>query len=342
MKIEFSKMAARSSGLASDIEVFAGGLRAGLNVEQCTNLTAANSSLEHQEVWHQFHSRLERGLDIYSTVYDLKELAKDFGFDSFFKSVVLARRHNLADLHKALLLQANFLRLHAQQLVTGASRIKAASGVALLALASPWLLLLLLSSRPENVDSFMSTQGFGLLVSGAIASLASVYISKQLSKRRSISRQQAPSSHDSDLFLADSITHFAFVLKSGSSIRAALQSAAEAQDKAVENIFSALADQGLPETGVREMSEQVRSLGLEGQEREFLTKLILADSLGTVSAEEFIAISESIRHRWLAGDAVYSQALETRLLLPSILISLPLTVIFALFPSLSLLGSQTL
>jgi hypothetical protein len=61
-----------------------------------------------------------------------------------------------------------------------------------------------------------------------------------------------------------------------------------------------------------------------------------------VNASEFSDLGHALREQWLVQEAAAAASVETKLLLPQVILSLPLTVLFALYPSLSLLSSSLL
>jgi hypothetical protein len=76
--------------------------------------------------------------------------------------------------------------------------------------------------------------------------------------------------------------------------------------------------------------------------KELFTKLAISDQLGMVDATEFYELGQALREQWLLQHSAAAASIETKLLLPQVILSLPLTVLFALYPSLSLLSSSLL
>ena len=75
---------------------------------------------------------------------------------------------------------------------------------------------------------------------------------------------------------------------------------------------------------------------------ELFTKLAIADQLGMVDPSEFSELGRALREQWLVQESAAAVSVETKLLLPQVILALPLTVLFALYPSLSLLSSSLL
>jgi len=75
---------------------------------------------------------------------------------------------------------------------------------------------------------------------------------------------------------------------------------------------------------------------------ELLTKLAISDQLGMVDPSEFSELGRALREQWLVQESAAAVSVETKLLLPQVILALPLTVLFALYPSLSLLSSSLL
>ena len=72
--VSFALRAAHASAVAVDFEVFRSALRAGLDVEQCAAVTAANATDSHSDTWMLFANRLEQGSDLYTASSTCAEL----------------------------------------------------------------------------------------------------------------------------------------------------------------------------------------------------------------------------------------------------------------------------
>lgn len=67
--------------------------------------------------------------------------------------------------------------------------------------------------------------------------------------------------------------------------------------------------------------------------RELALKLALADQLGTPVTEQLISLATALRAEYLVEFRKVGSKKETRLLLPLVFLVLPVTVLFAVYPS---------
>lgn len=81
------------------------------------------------------------------------------------------------------------------------------------------------------------------------------------------------------------------------------------------------------------LCERVPSAGV----REFANKISIALSRGTPLADTFTALSSTLRARRLNALLAKAGANETKMLIPLVVLVLPTTVVFALYPSLLVL-----
>jgi tight adherence protein C len=71
--------------------------------------------------------------------------------------------------------------------------------------------------------------------------------------------------------------------------------------------------------------------------REFALAIGLSTRLGTPLAAQLHGYTQQIRHQWLVEFRLKSTQAETQMIIPQVAISLPLTILFALYPSLQML-----
>lgn len=340
--VSFASRATQAAAAASDFEVFRSALRAGLDVEQCAAVTAANASASHSETWMLFANRLERGTDLYTSVFDLRRVADSFIFDDLAELLLLARSHNWPGLESLLSLRSRFFRAWARDQLQAASRIRAATSVGWLAAASPWVLVLLLLARPENRDLFVSVLGLAILLFGAALTALALVVSVRIARPKAVSRADAAHPKDVVLHLAGRVEVLSFLLNAGVPLRLAVERALTeggwAKSLQLER-FSELISSG---GSLQEAAWAVRADSKNDRMNELLTKLAISDQLGMVNASEFSDLGHALREQWLVQEAAAAASVETKLLLPQVILSLPLTVLFALYPSLSLLSSSLL
>ncbi len=338
----FALRAAGASAVATDFEVFRSSLRAGLAVEQCAAITAANASASHLDTWMLFANRLEQGTDLYTAVFDLRRAADSFIFDDLAELLLLARAHNWLGLEYLLGLRARFYRAWARDQLAAASRIKAATSVGALAAAAPWVLVVLLLTRPENRGFFATLQGVAVLSLGVLLTALALFVSSRLARPRPISRTENSNKIDLALHVAQRVELLGFLLASGLPLRLAVEralSSGQLSGASELEQFSELISTG---HSLQEAAFAVRENSKNERLKELFTKLAISDQLGMVDSSEFYDLGQALREKWLVQQSATALAIETKLLFPQVILSLPLTVLFALFPSVSMLGSSLL
>jgi tight adherence protein C len=72
---------------------------------------------------------------------------------------------------------------------------------------------------------------------------------------------------------------------------------------------------------------------------ELVQKLKLAIDRGTPLADSLESLVETARSEFSASILARAGSSETKMLIPTVFLILPVTVLFAIYPSLSLLGS---
>jgi tight adherence protein C len=132
----------------------------------------------------------------------------------------------------------------------------------------------------------------------------------------------------------------ALAMRGGSTPMAALQQSLEnANGTVAEKLRQVLTsiDLGLPlQSAVAEAKMHSLSPALE----ELLNKLLVANQFGSALAEQLDALGETLASQIAVEKLSRAVASETKMLLPLVFLILPVTVIFALYPSLQILNIQ--
>ena len=340
--VSFALRAAHASAVAVDFEVFRSALRAGLDVEQCAAVTAANATDSHSDTWMLFANRLEQGSDLYTAVFDLRRAANSFVFDDFADLLLVSRTHNWPGLEQLIAMRTRFYRAWARDQLTAASRIRAATSVGWLAAASPWVLVFLLLARPENRSIFVTAQGIGVLGIGAVLTAISLVVSDRMSKPKVVSRADSSNALDKSLHLAGRVEILGFLLDAGLPLRLAVDRAINSSDLVGQTQLERFAELIASGMSVQEAAWSARADSKDDRLNELFTKLAISDQLGMVDSAEFYEVGQGLREQWLVHQSAVALAIETRLLLPQVILSLPLTVLFALYPSVNLLSNSLL
>ena len=74
--------------------------------------------------------------------------------------------------------------------------------------------------------------------------------------------------------------------------------------------------------------------------REFALAVSLSARLGTSLTAQLHNLVQQIRHQWLLDFRLKATQVETQMIIPQVAISLPLTILFALYPSLQMLSGS--
>jgi tight adherence protein B len=165
---------------AADLELLASSLGAGLQLEEASGYLTRHGSEVHRSHWQKLVSRLNAQLPLLVALHDFKVSAADFWADQLCEIIITCEVYNSTLVSSEVVKLARSVRQVGDFKADSQRRLNAAKGVAWLALASPWILLLLLCGRPENREYFLEPQGIALLVAGGAASVASYFISKSI------------------------------------------------------------------------------------------------------------------------------------------------------------------
>lgn len=143
---------------------------------------------------------------------------------------------------------------------------------------------------------------------------------------------------------ADEVAAIAIIvaqaLKGGSTITAALELALKRADSKIAMQLNRILEQatlGLPiRVVLAEAAAQAKSPPLE----EFLTKLQVSGVMGSALADQLNDLVFSLHENIATQKQERASKLETKMLLPLVFLVLPVTVMFALYPSLQILNLQ--
>lgn len=153
------------------IEHLSSGIRAGLSLPEALAQIAERGPAPLREPFRQFSEDYRVSGRFGDSLDRLKENLADPVGDRVVESLRLAREvggHDLGRLMRALV---SFLRDDARTRGELESRQSWTVNAARLAVAAPWILLLLLSLRPAAVEAYDSTAGLVVLTFGAVTSV---------------------------------------------------------------------------------------------------------------------------------------------------------------------------
>jgi tight adherence protein B len=175
---------------------------------------ARQVSDEWPSVLESFESAAQSGMSLLDSIRDLAEstqllVSKDFAFavqlcdlglgldaaltqlkqrfglsicDSTIETLRLVNDSGGAGYLSALRHQSRAIRASSSVSLQIQAKQGWVLGTAKIAVAAPWLIVVLLSGRPENVAAYSSLQGSMLLLAGLAASVVAVYLITQIGK----------------------------------------------------------------------------------------------------------------------------------------------------------------
>ncbi|MFM5903524.1 MAG: type II secretion system F family protein [Microbacteriaceae bacterium] len=144
------------------------------------------------------------------------------------------------------------------------------------------------------------------------------------------------------LALSELTTLFAIALAGGAGHREALVwSANRATNPRLEDyaLLATSVDDGMPLNAACRLALADSS---EARFQEFVTKLELSAKLGTSLQQQLTNFRNTLRSDYLIEFRSLALKSETRMLFPQVLITLPLSILFALFPSIQMLQGANL
>jgi tight adherence protein C len=141
-----------------------------------------------------------------------------------------------------------------------------------------------------------------------------------------------------DLALADASNLMSICLAGGASHREAIKWVANrATSSHLEELalLSEAVESGASVQRACEIAEQTTD---HARFREFVIKLNLSNQLGTPLQQQLEGFANTMRLDWLSEFRAIGVRAETRMLLPQVTLTLPMTILFSLYPSLQLLN----
>jgi len=164
------------------IEHLASGIRAGLSLPEALIQLAESGPTALQSAFADFASDYRSSGSFNDSIDHLKDNLADPVGDRVMESLRLAREVGGNDLGKLLRALARFLRDDLRTRGELESRQSWTVNAARLAVAAPWVLLVLLSLRPEAVEAYDSPAGMIVLTFGAVVSLVAYRLMLRLGR----------------------------------------------------------------------------------------------------------------------------------------------------------------
>ena len=147
--------------------------------------------------------------------------------------------------------------------------------------------------------------------------------------------------HNSDIEeVAVLASVMALALRGGTTVVASIDLALEgASGRVASHLARVAAEANLGRPIGKVLAEAAERAGSPPLE-ELLSKLQLATELGSSLADQLDQLSFSLRNQAAIHRQALATASETKMLLPLVFLILPVTVLFALYPSLQILNIQ--
>lgn len=148
------------------VDNLASGVRAGLSLPEALSQVGVRGPVELRRPFLRFGEDYRATGRFFDCLDRLKASLADPVGDRIVESLRMAREVGGSDLGRLLRTLSAFLREDARTRAELETRQGWTVNAARLAVAAPWIVLALLSLRPEAVDAYNSATGFGVLVAG--------------------------------------------------------------------------------------------------------------------------------------------------------------------------------
>ena len=153
-------------------------------------VTAAGSAVprEWRSAWTELESDLRRGADVDSALRRLQRALADPIADRVVESIMVAREYGGTELPAVLAELGRSVRKESAMRHEAQSRQSWVRHAATLGVVSPWIVLALLASRPENREAYSTSAGTLLIVASAAATAVAYFVMRALGSMREPSR----------------------------------------------------------------------------------------------------------------------------------------------------------
>lgn len=158
------------------------GVRAGMSLPEALSQLAIRGPEELRPAFREFSEDYRLTGRFQECLDRLKESLSDPVADRLIESLRIAREVGGSDLGRLLRTLSKFLRDDARTRAELEARQSWTVNAARLAVAAPWLVLLMLSTRPESVQAYSSAKGALVLLSGAVVSALAYWVMLRLGR----------------------------------------------------------------------------------------------------------------------------------------------------------------
>lgn len=169
---EARRVALRAQAWPAVLDDVTSAVRAGMSLAEALANAGARTSAEVRAAFSAFEARYARTGDFAGSIEKMRELLDDRVFDQLAHALVMAREVGGHDLTQVLRSLSSFLRADLQIRGELAARQSWTVNSARIAVAAPWIVLVMLSTRPVTMDAYRTGTGVLVLVGVAITSAA--------------------------------------------------------------------------------------------------------------------------------------------------------------------------
>jgi tight adherence protein B len=163
-------------------------LRSGSTLTDAVTSVSAMIPRDWRPAWRELESNLRRGSDPDIALRRLQRALADPIADRVVESIVVAREYGGTELPAVLSELGRSVRRDSAMRSEAQSRQSWVRHAATLGVVSPWIVLALLASRPENRDAYSSVAGTFLIVVSAGATAVAYLVMRALGTMREPAR----------------------------------------------------------------------------------------------------------------------------------------------------------
>jgi len=157
---------------ASDLEMLASAIGSGLKNSEALQLLGQRSSHTWRSTFELLQNNYLRRENLALALVETKLMVADYRFDLLAELLVAHGQFGGAGLVESLTRFATNSRSQSATEDDVRSRLRSVLAITRLGVLAPWLMALLLSSRPENLSAFFTDSGPWVLVCGGLLTLA--------------------------------------------------------------------------------------------------------------------------------------------------------------------------
>lgn len=162
-------------GLLDDVT---SAVRAGLNLPEALAQAGSRAPADLRDAFAAFEAQYRRTGDFGTSLDDMRARVNDDVFDQLVQSLAITRKVGGHDLTQVLRSLGSFIRADVQIRGELMARQSWSVNAARMAVAAPWIVLIMLSSRPATTDAYRTATGALVLL--GVAGLSAIAYSAML------------------------------------------------------------------------------------------------------------------------------------------------------------------